>query len=106
MAELTTVSIKVNTDDVSVFINELMADLANAPFEIEQFVLDFIDRGFEIVSVKDSVTSGTTVTVLLEPSQRLRDIGTAIRTGNFDHLLIEQPHGVLSKTDGTQILPA
>jgi hypothetical protein len=89
---MNTVELKAETKELLEYIEQLRADLVDAPLEIRQSALDFIDLSPELVRFEFSVTSGSVVTALLKPTQRLLDLGHAIRTRNFDSPAVEHSH--------------
>jgi hypothetical protein len=103
----TTFELRADATEVLAFIEALSADLANAPHELRKLCLDFINSGTDLVRVEDCITSGTVVTALLKPTQRFLDFGLAIRTGNFNDIVIERAHDeppviVVSETSNVQ----
>lgn len=87
------VEITADTKELSDFFEGLLTDLSNAPHEVRKLALDFLNLSTELVSFELGLTSGTVVTALLKPSQRLLDLGLAIRTGNFDLVIVKHSHG-------------
>lgn len=87
-----TIEIKADTTELNSYIDQLVANLANAPQEVRQLALRFVDIPSELIRFECGAASGAGVTVLLKPSQRLLDLGTAIRTGNFDLFVIKNAH--------------
>ncbi|MBA3756504.1 MAG: hypothetical protein H0X02_09860 [Nitrosomonas sp.] len=86
-------------------LNRLRADLANAPNEVRELFLNFPKLSAELVSFECGFAAGAVVTVLLKPSQLLLDLGFAIRTGNFDFVVVEHPHGFSCVDSGLVELP-
>jgi hypothetical protein len=87
---MNTIELKADAKELLEYIEQLRADLADAPLEIRKLALDFIDISPELVRFEFGVTSGSVVTALLKPTQRLLDLGLAIRTGNFDPQLFRR----------------
>lgn len=86
------ITLRADATALSAFLDGLLADLANTPSEIRDF-LNFLESSPELISFECGVAAGAVVTVLLKPSQRLLDFGAAIRAGNFDFLRIKHSHG-------------
>lgn len=70
----------------------LLADLADAPLQIREMALDFIKRSPELVCLEQGPAAGAGVTILLEPSQWLLDLVSAVRTVDFEFLRVKYPH--------------
>jgi hypothetical protein len=73
-------------------LNELSAALEAAPLHVRKLAFDLFDHASELVCVQDGVTEGAGITVLLEPSQLLRDLVAALRAGDLDGLVIQRSH--------------
>ena len=98
-------TLKADTSELSAFLDELLADLSNVPDEVGELLLNFLKFSPELVSFECGVAAGAVVTILLKPSQRLIDLGLAIRAGNFDLLLVERSHGFSFVDNGLVELP-
>ncbi len=83
--------IKVELDATALneFISQLLADF---PHELGQLPLDLVDVPSELVCFEQGVASGAVLPILLKPSQRLLDLGAAIRARNFDLLVVKGSH--------------
>jgi hypothetical protein len=88
---MNTIELKADAKELLEYIEQLCADLVDAPPEIKESALDYIDISPELVCFEFRVTSGSVVTALLKPTQRLLDFGHAIRTRDFDSPAVE-PH--------------
>lgn len=97
--------LRADTSELSALVDGLLAELPNVPDEVRQLLLNFLKFSPELVSFECGVAAGAVVTILLKPSQRLIDLGFAIRTGNFDFLLVEQSHGFSFVDNGLVELP-
>lgn len=94
---MSTIELTADTTELSELLGELLSYFSDAPHDIRKLALDFLDVPFELVSFELGVTSGAVVTALLKPSQRLLDLRLAVRTRNFDLLLVKHSHGEPSK---------
>jgi hypothetical protein len=66
------------------------------PRDMCQIVFDLLKRPEELVQVETDISAAATgeVTVRFEPSDRLGMLLAALRTGNFDRLIVEKSrHG-------------
>lgn len=94
---MSTIELTADTTELSRVIGELLSDLSDAPHEVRKLALDLLDFPLELVSLELGVTSGAVVTTLFKPSQRLLDLRLAVRTRDFDLLLVKRSHGEPSK---------
>lgn len=67
----------------------LLADLADAPLQVRELALDFIDRSPELVRLEQGAATGAGVPVLFVPSQRLLDLVAAVRTRDLEFLRVK-----------------
>lgn len=86
------ITVRAEAAELVGMLEELSAALEAAPLDVRKQAFDFFDHASELVCVGDSVTEGAGVTVLLEPSQRLRDLVAALRTGDLDGLGVQYSH--------------
>ena len=86
-------------------MDELLSDLINAPDEVRNRALYFLDFPSKLIRLESCITSGAVVTVLLKPSELLLDLCAAVRTGNFDFVVIEHGHSFSFVEDGFRELP-
>lgn len=86
-------------------LKQLLSDLANAPDEVRNRALGFLDFTSELVSLEAGVTSGATVPILIKPSNFLLNLCTAVRAGNFDLCVIEHSHSFSFVGNGLVELP-
>ena len=83
------IELRADARGVLDLLADLNFDLANAPGEIRKLALDFSDLNPELVCFERGVASRAVLSVLLKPTQRLLDFAAAVRTGDFEKLLIE-----------------
>jgi hypothetical protein len=88
-APLSSIELTLDGSDIIGFLEGLLADLAEAPEGIRERALDLIKTPSEFVCFEQGVAAGAVVPLLLKPSQRLLDLRAAIRTGDFDLLVVE-----------------
>jgi hypothetical protein len=88
-APASSIELTLDGSDLISFLEGLLAELSEAPEEIRQRALDFVQVLPELVSFEQGIATGTMVPLLLKPSQWLLDFRAAIRTGNFDLLIVE-----------------
>jgi len=69
-------------------VKELLSDLTDAPGEVRERALDFLNAPSELVSVESGIASGAMVPLLFKPSQRLLDLCAAVRARNFDGIIV------------------
>ena len=74
-------------------LGRLFSDLANATDEIRKTFFNIFKTSSELVSLECGVATGAVILVLLKPSQRLLDLGAAVRAGDLNRLVVEQAHG-------------
>ena len=87
----------------------LLADLANASAEIQGHALKLLEGVPELCRLESGAASGAKITFLLKPSDFLLDLCLAVRTGNFDKLVVGNEHGSSLAVNGVvrdSILPA
>ncbi|MBS0424590.1 MAG: hypothetical protein JSR71_09265 [Proteobacteria bacterium] len=87
-------------------LNELLADLADAPSEIRANAVCLLDEISKLAAIKCVTTPGAVVTILLEPSDFLLNICVAVRTGKFDNLVVGNEHCFSSVDSGLVELPS
>lgn len=86
------IELTADTKEFSSILDELLSDLSNAPHEVRKLAFDFLNFSTELVSFEFSITSGTTMAALLKPTQRLLDLCLAVRTGDFDLIIVKHSH--------------
>jgi hypothetical protein len=69
-------------------LDALFADLADAPHHVRKLALDLFNIPSELVSVEQGIATGACVPLLFKPSQRLLDFRAAVRTRDFDHIVV------------------
>ena len=80
-------------------VSDLMCGKKNGPYghlyteAIRNMALCFLDFTPKLISLDVCVTSRTVMSILLKPSNLLLDLGVAVRTGDFNRLVVEQAHG-------------
>ena len=90
-------------------LDGLLADLANAPAEIQSHALNLSRGGSELGRLENGIASGAEVAFLFKPTDFLLDLCLAVRTGNFDKLVVGNEHGSSLAVNGVvrySILPA
>jgi hypothetical protein len=85
---LSSIEITLDSSAITAFLEELLADLAEAPEGVRERALDLIKTPSELIGFEQGVATGAVVPLLLKPSQRLLDFRAAVRTSNFDLLSI------------------
>lgn len=88
-APASSIEFTLDGSDLISFLEDLLAELSEAPDEIRQRALDFVQSLPELISFEQGVATGAIVPLLLKPSQRLLDFRAAIGTGDFDLLIVE-----------------
>ena len=83
------IEIELDATELNEFIGRLLADF---PHEIGQLSLDLVDVPAELVCFEQGVATGAVLPILLKPSQRLLDLGAAIRARNFDLFVVKGSH--------------
>ena len=87
------------TGDLTAFLEQLELALADATAEVRELALDFLEGSAELVRVENGMASGAMVALLFKPSQRLLDLDLAVRTGDFDSLIVKYGHGAAPVVD-------
>lgn len=83
---------QVDAEPLQRVLLELELELVDAPLQVRELALDFIDGTSELCRVEQGVASGAVVPILLEPSQGVLDFLSAVRARDFDALLIKYSH--------------
>ena len=87
----------------------LLVDLANASAEIQGHAFKLLEGVPELCRLESGAASWAKITFLLKPSDFLLDLCLAVRTGNFDKLVVGNEHGSSLAVNGVvrdSILPA
>jgi hypothetical protein len=84
----------------------LFADLSNAPDEVRDRALSFFNPLSELIRFESGVTAGTVMPILIKPTDLLLNLCVAVRTGNFDFLVVEHGHSFSSVKSGLVELPS
>jgi hypothetical protein len=74
-------------------MDRLLTDLANASNETRSNAINLLKCGPELCRLESGIASGAKITFLLEPSDFLLDICVAVRTGEFNNLVVGNEHG-------------
>ncbi len=90
--ENSVIELKAETEEFSVFLDELLSNVSNVSHEVRKFVVHFIGLTTELISIESRVTSGTTVAALFKPTQRLIDLNAALRACNVELVAVKNPH--------------
>jgi hypothetical protein len=86
------VTLRAEAWDLEQVVWQLERDLADAPLQVRELALGFIERAPELVCLEQGAATGAGVTVLLKPSQRLLDLVAAVRAGDLEFLAIKGFH--------------
>lgn len=87
-------------------LQRLLADLANASSEIQSHALNLLKGVPGLCRLESGIASGAKVTFLLKPSDFLLDICVAVRTGEFNNLIVGNEHSFSSVDSGLVELPS
>ncbi|MDT3708148.1 MAG: hypothetical protein ROZ09_15100 [Thiobacillus sp.] len=87
-----TITVRADATELQALLSELGEALEAAPLHVRKLAFDLFDHASELVCVQDGVTEGAGITVLLEPSQLLRDLVAAMRAGDLEGLAIQRSH--------------
>jgi hypothetical protein len=91
--------VSCKADELLRFLKGLSADLSETSLEIVKRFIDLCDLAGEaaLIDVDASSTSARKMIIRLKPSDRFRMLSAALRTGNFDGLVVEKTrHGASS----------
>lgn len=86
------VTLHAETRALQVFLGGLKSDLAEASQQVRELALDLLDLAPEFLNIQGGGASRAGMTILLEPSQWLRDFSAAVRAGDLDWLGVQQAH--------------
>lgn len=84
--------LQVDARPMQALLQELELELVNAPLQIRKLALDFIDGMTELCRFKQSIATGAMVPLLLEPSDGMFDLLSAVRACDFDALSVKHSH--------------
>jgi hypothetical protein len=86
------ITFEMDTSAVDALVGELLKHLPDSPRHVREFALNLLDGGGELFSIEQGVAAGAVVSLLLKPTQRLLDFSLAVRTGDFDRLVVKDSH--------------
>jgi hypothetical protein len=85
--------LKTDSSGFDEFMDRLFTALSHTSHKVGKIAFKCFNIFPELISFKSNVTSVATIALLLKPLQIPLDLSIAIRTGNFEHLVVEQSHG-------------
>lgn len=91
------IELRADSQELTQFLKGLLSDLSNVSLEVRQLAFNFLQLSPELIRFEFRAASRTVMTALFKPSQRLLDLRSAIRTGDFDLLFVKYSHGELSQ---------
>lgn len=81
------IPVKLDTTECMALIRELSA--TELPQKVAQLLLGILQAPAEFCRIESGPTTRAGITLLLKPSNRLRDFAAAVRAGDFQRLVVE-----------------
>jgi len=94
---MTPITIHCDTNEIDAVLSELNLYIPKVPLKVRNLLLRLVDSPSELIRFEHSPAPvGAGLTVFLKPTDRLLDLLTACRTGNFENLIVKRESHITS----------